>query len=84
MKHRNIAYSEKRTSRKQYEINNAEKCANNSDCVCLPEVVISPAAVALSPTKSEGPDRIPPMVLLELHKYLYIPLTILINNSIEK
>ena len=37
-----------------------------------------------SPTKSEGPDRIPPRVLLELHKFLCIPLAILFNNSIEK
>ena len=127
MKHRNIANTEKRKSRKQYEINIAEKCktyhkkvwkyvntslkvknnisklvlrnsntaktdeqksqasnlffsyvcqnetldnipalncANNSDGVCLPEVVITPAAVfnklrTLNPTKSEGPDRIP-------------------------
>ena len=152
MKHRNIANSEKRKSRKQHEINIAEKCktdpniywkyvntsmtvkngisklvlgngntaetaeqksqalnlffssvfqnetlnnipalncANNSDGVCLPEVVITPAAVfsklkTLNPTKSEGPDRIPPRVLLELQKFLYIPLTILFNNSIEK
>ena len=38
----------------------------------------------LNTTKSEGPDRIPPRVLLELQKFLYIPLTILFNNSIEK
>ena len=67
----------------------ALNCANNFDGVCLPEVVITPAAVSnklktLNPTKSEGPDRIPPMVLLELQKFLYIPLTILFNNSIEK
>ena len=60
-------------------------CANNSDGVCLPEVFIFPAAVfniltTLDPTKSEGPDRIPPKVLLELHKLLYIRLTILFNN----
>ena len=152
MKHENIANSEKRKSRKQYEINIAEKCktghkmfwkyvntsmkvkngisklvlgngntaetdeqksqalnlffssfsknetldnipalncANNSDGVCLPEVVITPAVVlnkfkTLNPTKSEGPDRIPPRVLLELQKFLYIPMTILFNNSIEK
>ena len=152
VKHRNIANSEKRKSRKQYEINIAEKCktdpkffwkyintsmivkngisklvlgngnnaetdeqksqelnlffssvfqnetldnipaincANNSDGVCLPELVITPAAVfnklkTFNPTKSEGPDRIPPRVLLELQKFLYIPLTILFNNSIEK
>ena len=151
VKHRNIANSEKRKSRKQYEINIAEKCktdpnffwkyvntslkvtngisklvlrkgntaetdeneksqalnlffssvfqsetldnipalncANNSDGVCLPEVVITQAAVfsrlkTLNPTKSEGPDRIPPKVLLELQKFLYIPLTILFNTSI--
>ena len=63
--------------------------ANNSDGVCLPEIVITPAAVfnkpkTLNPTKSEGRDRIPPWVLLELHKILYIPLTILYNNIIEK
>ena len=67
----------------------ALNCANNSDGVCLPEVVITPAAIfnklkMLNPTKSEGPDRIPPRVLLELQKFLYVPLTILINNSIEK
>ena len=67
----------------------ALNCANNSDGVCLPEVVITPAAVfnklkTLNPTKSEGPDRIPPRVLLELQKFLYIPLTILFNNSTEK
>ena len=67
----------------------ALNCANNSDGVCLPEVVITPAAVfskpkTLNPTKSEGPDRIPPRVQLELQKFLYIPLTILFNNSIEK
>ena len=152
MKHRNIANSEKRKSRKQYEINIAEKCktdpkkfwkyvntsmkvkncisklvlgngntaetdeqksqalnlfltsvfqnetldnipalncASNCDGVCLPEVVITPAAVfsklkTLHPTKSDGPDRIPPRVLLELQKFLYIPLTILFNNSMEK
>ena len=152
VKRRNIANSEKRKSRKQYEINIAEKCktdpkivwkyvntsmkvkngisklvsgngnnaetdeqkshalnlffssvfqnetldnipvlncANNSDGVCIQEVVITPAAVfnklkTLNPTKSEGPDRIPPGVLLELQKFLYIPLTILFNNSIEK
>ena len=52
-------------------------------------VVITPAAVfpklkTLNPTKFEGPDRIPPRVLLELQKFLYIPLTILFNNSMEK
>ena len=57
--------------------------------ICLPEVVITPAAVfsklkTLNPTKSEGPDRIPPTVLLDLQKFLYIPLTILFNNSMEK
>ena len=67
----------------------AQNCANNSDGVCLPEVVITPQAVfnklkTLNPTKSEGPDRIAPRVLLELQKFLYIPLTILFNNSIEK
>ena len=67
----------------------ALNCANNSDGVCLPEVVITPAAVfnklkTLNPTESEGPDRIPPRVLLELQKFLYIPLTKLFNNSIEK
>ena len=67
----------------------ALNCASNSDGVCLPEVVITPVAVfdklkTLNPTKSEGPDRIPQRVLLELHKFLYIPLTILFNNSIEK
>ena len=67
----------------------ALNCANNSDGVCLPEVFITPAAVfnklkMLNPTKSEGQDRIPPRVLLELQKFLYVPLTILINNSIEK
>ena len=67
----------------------ALNCANNSDGVCLPEVVITPKAVfcklrTLNPTKYEGPDKILPMVLLELHKFLYILLTILFNNSIEK
>ena len=67
----------------------AINCANNSDGVWLPEVVITPAAVisklkTLNPTKSEGPDKITPRVLLELQKFLYIPLTILFNNSIEK
>ena len=67
----------------------ALNCANNSDGVCLPEVVITPAAVfnklkTRNPTKSEGPDRIPPRVLLELQKFLYIQLTILFNNLIEK
>ena len=67
----------------------ALNCANNSDGVCLPEVVITPAVVfnkfkTLNPTKSEGPDRIPSRVLLELQKFLYIPMTILFNNSIEK
>ena len=67
----------------------ALNCANNSDGVCLPEVVITQAAVfsklkTLNPTKSEGPDRIPPRVLLELQMFLYIPLTILLNNSMEK
>ena len=38
----------------------------------------------LNPTKSEGPDRISPRVLLELQKFLYIPLIIIFNNSIEK
>ena len=140
VKYRNIANSEKRKSRKQYEKNlkyvntlmkvkngisklvlgngitaetdkqksqalnlffysvfhnetldniPALNCANNSDGVCLPEVVITPQAVfnklkTLNPTKSEGPDRIAPRVLLELQKFLYIPLTILFNNSIEK
>ena len=67
----------------------ALNCASNSEGVCLPEVVITPQAVfnklkTLNPTKSEGPDRIAPRVLLELQKFLYIPLTILFNNSIEK
>ena len=67
----------------------ALNCANNLDGVCLPKAVITPTAVfnklkTLNPTKSEGPDRIPPRVLLELHKFLYIPFTILFNNSIEK
>ena len=67
----------------------ALNCANNSDGVCPPEVVITPAAAfnklkTLNPTKSEGPDRIPSRVLIELPKFLYIPLTILFNNSIEK
>ena len=64
----------------------ALNCANKSDGVCLPEVVMTPAAVfnklkTLNPTKSEGPDRIHSRVL---QKFLYIPLTILFNNSIEK
>ena len=58
----------------------ALNCANNSDGVCLPEVVITPAAVfsklkTLNPTKSEGPDRIPPRVLLGLKNssiFLYL------------
>ena len=67
----------------------ALNCGNNSDEVCQPEVVITPATVlnklkTLNPTKSEGPNRILPRVLLKLHKFLYIPLTILFNNSIEK
>ena len=67
----------------------ALNCANNSDGVCLPFVVITPAAIfkklkTLNPTNSEGPDRIPPRVLLELQEFLYIPLTILFNNSMEK
>ena len=67
----------------------ALNCANNSDGVCLPEVVITPAAVfsklkTLNPTKSDGPDRIPPRVQLELQKFLYLPLRILFNNSIKK
>ena len=37
-----------------------------------------------NPTKFEGPDRIPPRVLHELQKFLYILLTILFNNSMEK
>ena len=62
---------------------------NNSDGVCLPDVVITPAAVSnklkkLNPNKYEGPDRKQPRVLLELHRFLYIPLTILFNNSTEK
>ena len=56
----------------------ALNCADNSDDVCLPEVVITPAPVfhkliALNPTISEGPDRIPLRVLLELHRFLYMP-----------
>ena len=67
----------------------ALKCANNFDGVCLPEVLIISAAVfnkhkTLNPSKSEDPDRIPPRVLLELNRFLYIPLKILFNNSIEK
>ena len=47
----------------------AINCANNSDGVCLQEVVITPATIfnklkTHNPTKSEGPDRIPPRVLL--------------------
>ena len=62
--------------------------ANISDGVCLPEVVIILAAVfnrlkTLNPTKSEGPDRIPPRVLLELYMFLYILLTILFSNSLQ-
>ena len=64
-------------------------CANNSDGVCLPEVVISSAAVSnkfktLNPTKYEGQDGMPSRVLLELHKFLCIPLTILFHISMEK
>ena len=67
----------------------ALSCANNSDGVCLPEVVITSSAVfnrleTLNSTKSEGPDRILPRVLLELHRFVHIPLTILFNNSTEK
>ena len=56
-----------------------------SDGVCLPVVLIASAAVfsrlkTLNPTKSEGPDRISPMVLLEIHRFLYIPLMILLNK----
>ena len=40
--------------------------------------------MTLNPTKSEGPDRIPQRVLLEIRKFLYVPLTILFSNSIEK
>ena len=64
-------------------------CAKNYDGLCFPDVFISPAAVfskprKLNPTKSEGRYRIHPRVLLELHKFHYIPLTILFNNSMEK
>ena len=60
-----------------------------TDGVCLPEVVITPGAIfnklkTLNPTKYEGPDRIPPRVLLVLQKFLYVLLTILFNNSTEK
>ena len=63
-------------------------CTNNSDGVCSPWVFITPAAVynklkTLNPTRSEGPNRIPPRVLLEHHNFLHIPLTIF-NNSMEK
>ena len=62
-------------------------------CMCTrsssTEVVIPSAAVfsklrTLNPTRSEFPYRIPSRVQLELHKFRYIPLTILFNNSIEK
>ena len=67
----------------------AINCTYHSDGVCLPEAVITPAAVfnkpkTLNPTISEGPDRILPRVLLELHRFLYISLTILFNNSMQK
>ena len=67
----------------------AINCANNSDGMCIPEVVITPTASpkklkTLNPIKSEGPNRILPRVLFELHRFLYIPLTILFNDSIEK
>ena len=60
-------------------------CADNSDSICLPDVGITPAAVFIklkkhNPTKSDGTDRIPPRVLLELRKFLYIPMTIFFNN----
>ena len=58
-----------------------------SKVLMISEVVITPAAnklKTLNPTKSEVPDRIPPSVLLELQRFIYIPLTILFNNSIEK
>ena len=62
----------------------ALNCANNSHAVCLPEVVITPAAVlskpkTLHPIKSERPVRIPPKVLLELQK---VPLYSL-DNTIQ-
>ena len=60
----------------------ALNCSSNSDGVCLPEVVITPAAVF---------SKLKHLVLLNLkaqieylQKFLYIPLTILFNNHIEK
>ena len=52
-------------------------CANNVDGVCLPEVLVSSAAVfntlrTFDPIKSDGPHRISPGVLLELLKFIYV------------
>ena len=60
-----------------------------TDDVCLPDIVIIPIAVlnkirTLNPTKSECHDIISPRILLDLQKFLYIPMIILFNNCIEK
>ena len=64
-------------------------CADNLDDICLQDIVITPSAVfntlmTLNLAKSDGHDIILPRVLLEHYKFLYILLSVLFNNSMEK
>ena len=60
-----------------------------SNGTLLSDIVITPSAVTnklslLNNHKAQGPDNIPPMVLMELSKQLGLPLSILFNKSLEE
>ena len=60
-----------------------------SNGVSISEIRVTPASVSnilikLNKDKSQGPDKIPPRVLKELHLQLGVPLSILFNMSLEE
>ena len=62
--------------------------AVNSNGITLADIRVTPTAVIdilgkLNKDKAQGPDRIPPRVLIELRQSLGVPLSIIFNQSLE-
>ena len=61
---------------------------DESDGITLADIRVTPDVIydklcKLNKRKAQGPDSIPPRVLIELSKALSIPLSILFNKSLE-
>ena len=61
---------------------------DESDGITLADIRVTPDVIydklcKLNKRKTQGPDSIPPRVLIELGKELSLPLSILFNKSIE-